>query len=199
MLIRTMLLACFVITVAGTAFGQRPGPEFRRIQDCEYLEPRTKLEALETAYEKVLVKGFTQIANFSVRGADIRVDAVEFKENRPAGERALGLVIVLREQSETPRENRTFVDYDEIDRLLRALDAVTRVNETVTKLAGFEALYRTASDLEVRVFRQTRNSGTAASITNGVCNRIVALLTLDELERLKAHIVEAKTRLDEIK
>jgi hypothetical protein len=104
----------------------------------------------------------------------------------------------LERDGENPRQNRSFVDYDEIDRLLRGLEAVSRVNESVTKLASFEARYRTLGDLEIDVFRQSR-SGTAASLTSGICDRVTALLTLDELDRLKARLVEAKTRLDEIK
>jgi hypothetical protein len=111
----------------------------------------------------------------------------------------MGLAIVLREQTEAPREGRSFVDYEEIGRLISAMEAATRVNESITKLAGFEARYRTRGDLEIRVFRQSRGSGTAASLSSGVCDRVVALLTIDEMDRLRAHIVEAKTRLDEIK
>lgn len=192
----TLLLSLLVFGV-GSALAQKPGPQFRRPLACEPLEPRTKLEAIEWRYESVLIKGFSQIATVNARGADIRVDAVELKDAGTAT-RALGLAIALRETDETPRENRVLVDYDEIDRLLRALDSIARVNETVTKLASFEARYRTLGDMEIVVFRQGR-SGTAASLSAGLCDRVTALLTLDELDRLKAHIVEAKTRLDEIK
>jgi len=109
------------------------------------------------------------------------------------------VVIALREQGESPRENRAYVDYEEIDRLLRALEAVTKVNESVSKLVGFEARYRTVGDLEISVFRQSRASGTAASVTAGICERVTGLLTIDDVDRLRAHIVEAKARLDEIK
>jgi hypothetical protein len=186
-----LLLAC------GSALAQRPGPEFRRPLACEPLEPRTKLEAIEWRYESVLVKGFSQIATLNGRGADVRIDAVELKD-ATASTRALGIVIALRETGDAPRENRAFIDYDEIDRLLRAMDSIARVNETITKLASFEARYRTVGDLEIVVFRQGR-SGTAASLASGICDRVTALLTLDELDRFKAHIVEAKTRLDDIK
>jgi len=191
-LVTVMLLLSFSSTLA-----QRPGPEFRRPLACEPFEPRTKLEAIEWKYESVLVKGFSQIATVNARGADIRVDAVEMKDSG-ASTRALGIIIAIRETSDTPRENRAAIDYDEVDRLLKAFDSIARVNETVTKLASFEARYRTQGDLEITVFRQGR-SGTAASISAGICDRITGLLTLDELDRLKAHIVEAKTRLDEIK
>lgn len=193
----TIFVLLMPVIFCGAALAQRPGPEFRRPLACEPLEPRTKLEAIEWRYERVLVKGFSQIATISVRGADIRVDAIELKDSDSAT-RAIGLVITLRESGENPRENRSFIDYEEIDRLLKGLDAVARVNESITKLASFEARYRTLGDLEINVFRQSR-SGTAVSLTSGICERVTGLLTLDELDRLKAHIVEAKTRLDEIK
>jgi len=192
-----VLVSVMLLLSCSSALAQRPGPEFRRPMACEPLEPRTKLEAIEWKYESVLVKGFSQIATLNARGADIRVDAVELKDTG-ASTRALGIIIVLRETSDTPRESRVSIDYDEIDRLLKALDSISRVNETVTKLASFEARYRTFGDLEINVFRQGR-SGAAASVSAGICDRITGLLTLDELDRLKAHIVEAKTRLDEIR
>jgi hypothetical protein len=196
-LIRATIFVVLMVIFCGAALAQRPGPEFRRTLACEPSEPRTKLEAIEWRYERVLLKGFSQIATISARGADIRVDAIELKDSNSAT-RAIGLVIALRESGENPRENRSFIDYEEIDRLLKGLDAVARVNESITKLASFEARYRTLGDLEINVFRQSR-SGTAASLSSGICERVTGLLTLDELDRLKAHIVEAKTRLDEIK
>jgi hypothetical protein len=192
-----VLVLAMLVLVCDPAIAQRPGPQFRRQLACEPLEPRTKLEAIEWRYESVLIKGFSQIATINVRGADVRIDAVELKD-AGAPTRALGIVIALRETDDTPRENRAFIDYDEIDRFLRALDSIARVNETVTKLASFEARYRTLGDLEIVVFRQGR-SGTAASLSTGTCDRVTGLLTLDELDRLKAHIVEAKARLDDIK
>lgn len=198
-MMRTVSLIVLTLAAGCSAvLAQRPGPEFRRPLLCEPLEPRTKLETIEAKYERVLVKGFSQIASINARGADVRVDAVELKE-MSSGLRATGIVVVLRDDSERARENRSFVDYDEIDPLIRALDAVAKVNESVTKLVGFEARYRTLGDLEINVFRQSRTSGTAASMSSGICDKVTALLTLDELERLRAHIIEAKARLDEIK
>ena len=112
--------------------------------------------------------------------------------------RGLGLVIALRELGVEPRENRSFIDYEEIDRLIKGMEAASRVNETITKLAGFQARYRTLGDLEINVFRQTR-SGTAVSLSTGICDRVTGLLTLDDLDKLRGHIIEAKARLDEIK
>jgi hypothetical protein len=199
LLMRSITLLFFGLMICGsTALAQRPGPEFRRPLRCEPLEPRTKLEAIEALYQRVLIKGFSQIATIRVRGADVRIDAVELKDNT-SSTRATGIVIAMRESGERPSENRSFVDYEELDPLLRALDFSAKVNETVTKLVGFEARYRTLGDFEVVVFRQGRASGTAASVSTGICDRVTGLLTLDELDLLRAHIVEAKVRLDEIR
>jgi hypothetical protein len=193
----SVFLLLVLILFCGSVFAQRSGPEFRRPLACEPLEPRTKLEAIEGRYERVLIKGFTQVGAFNARGGDVRVDALELKE-AGAATRALGIVVLVREAGERPRENRSFVDYEEVDSLVKAIESIARVNETVTKLTGFEARYRTSGDLEFNVFRQSR-SGTAAALTTGICDKTTVLLTLDELERLKGIILEAKARLDEIK
>ncbi|MBC8032004.1 MAG: hypothetical protein H7Z16_18115 [Pyrinomonadaceae bacterium] len=196
--VRLALFAVMLLMVfCGPVLAQRSGPEFRRPLACEPLEPRTRLEAIESRYERVITKGFSHFATMTVRGIELRLDAIEMKDSTDST-RAIGLVIALWELGEKPRENRSFIDYQEIDRLLKGMESVARVNETITKLAGFEARYRTLGDLEINVFRQTR-SGTAASLSSGICDRVTALLTLDDLEKLRGHIIEAKARLDEIK
>jgi len=192
---QTILLSTLVLICAGTALAQRPGPEFWRKVGCEPLEPRTKLEALEDRHSTVVLKGFTRITTVEVRG--IRLDAVEMREMGNVA-RAKGLVVVLREGGERPDDNRAFVDYEEIDPLLNAIDVISRIDENATKLAGFEARYKTLGDLEISVFRQTR-SGNAVIIATGICDRATTTISLDDLAKVKAMIQEAKARLDEIR
>jgi len=192
---QTILLSTLVLICAGTALAQRPGPEFWRKVGCEPLEPRTKLEAIEDRHSTVILKGFTRITTLEVRG--IRLDAVEMRELGNVA-RAKGLVVALREGGERPEDNRAFVDYEEIDSLLNAIDVISRVDETATKLVGFEARFKTLGDLEISVFRQTR-SGNAVIISTGICNRATTAMTLDDLAKVKAMIQEAKARLDELR
>ena len=198
---QTILLSILMLICAGTALAQRPGPEFWRKVGCEPFEPRTKLEDLEERHSTVIIKGFTRITTVDVRG--VRLDAIEIRDTgktmRAGGVLvAKGLVVVLREGGERPDDNRAFVDYEEIDPLLNAIDALGRVDETATKLVGFEARYKTLGDLEISVFRQTR-SGTAVMISTGICDRATQTLSLDDLAKVKAMIQEAKARLDEIR
>lgn len=197
----TRLLFCAVLLVFITAtsgassFAQRPGPQFWRRLSCEPLEPRTKLEAFDERYGTVVVKGFTQVNSIDVRG--VRVDAVELRDTARAT-RVSGIVVALSGSNERPQENRAFIDYEEIDGLLAGIDAVSRVNESMTKLAGFEGKYRTLGDFEVSVFRQTR-SGNAVSLTTGVCEQARLTMSLDELMKVRAMIAEAKAKIDEAK
>ena len=196
MFLRTILFSTLMLFCCGAALAQRPGPEFWRKVGCQPFEPRTKLEALDDRHSTVIIKGFTRINTVDVRG--VRVDAVEMRDLGSAVGRAKGLVITLREGGERPNENRAFVDYREIDSLLNAIDVVSRVDESATKLAGFEARYKTLGDLEVGVFRQTR-SGTAVTMTTGLCDLATVNMSLDDLAKVKAMIQEAKTRLDDLR
>ena len=195
MFLRTILFSTLMLWCSVSTMAQRPGPEFWRRVGCEPFEPRTKLEALDDRYSTVIIKGFTRITTIEMRG--IRIDAVEMRELRNVA-RAKGLVIVLREGGERPRENRAFVDYEEIEPLLNAIDVISRVDENVTKLAGFEARYRTLGDLDIGVFRQTAR-GTAVVMTTGICDHATQTLSLDELAKIRAMIQEAKARLDELR
>jgi hypothetical protein len=195
MYLRTILLSTLVLFCTCTALAQRPGPEFWRKVGCEPFEPRTKLEAIEDRHSTVVIKGFTRITTVEVRG--VRIDAVEMRELGNAT-RAKGLAVVLREGGEQPGDNRAFVDYEEIEPLLNAIDAIGRVDESATKFVGFEARYKTQGDLEIGAFRQTR-TGTAVIMSTGICDRATATLSLDDLGKVRAMIQEAKSRLDEIR
>jgi hypothetical protein len=196
---RLIMFTAVSMLLCGSTLAQRPGPEFWRRVTCEPLEPRTKLEALEMKYETVLIKGFTRITTVEISG--VRIDAVEWRDTRNSA-RAAGVTISLTAPAERstdrPLENRALIDYDEIEPLVNAIDTISKVSEAATKLAGFEARYKTLGDLEMVVFRQTR-SGNALTLTAGICDRVTQLLTLDELAKFRAMLVEAKTRLDELK
>jgi hypothetical protein len=197
---RVILLVAIILFCSLSALAQSPGSQFWRKVGCEPFEPRTSLEAIEDRYSAVVIKGFTQITTVEVRG--VQIDAVEMRDTGIVSRgsmRAKGLVIsLLREGGERPIENSAYVDYEELDALLNAIDVMSRVDETTTRLPGFEAKFRTLGDFEIRVFRQTRR-GTAVLLTTGICNRANQGLTLDELAKIKAMIQEAKTRLDELR
>ena len=199
---RVALLCALFLFCFSTALAQRPGPQFWRNGDCEPFEPRTNLEKLDRLQGTVVIKGFTRVTTVDVRG--VRVDAVEMRQLGRNSFNFKGVVVSLREaqpigdNQQRINESRAFIDYGELDGLLNAIDVMSRVDETSTKLVGFEARYRTFGDLEIAVFRQTR-SGNAVTLSTGICDGVNATLSLDDLAKIKAMIQEAKSRLDEIR
>lgn len=198
---RVVLLSAIAFFCFSTALAQRPGPQFWRNGDCEPFEARTSLEMMDRLPGSVIIKGFTRIMTVELRG--VRVDAVEMRQVG-GNFRFKGVVVSLREAQpvgdnrQRTEKSRAFIDYDELDSLLNAIDVMSRVDETATKLVGFEARYRTRGDLEIAVFRQTR-SGNAVLMSTGICDRVTGTLSLDDFAKVKAMIQEAKGRLDEIR
>ena len=192
---RLLVVSAILLVSAGSVFAQRPGPEFWRRATCEPFEGRNKLEALELKYETLLYKGFTRITTVDIQG--VRIDAIDVRDTRTPA-RAMGIAVVLAGSGDRSHDARALIDYEEIDPLLHAIDEASKINEMATKLVGFEARYKTEGDLELVVFRQTR-SGSAVTLTAGLCDKVSESLTLDELAKFRAMIVEAKQRLDEIR
>src|SRR5260221_10288460 len=104
----------------------------------------------------------------------------------------------VTESGRVERENRSYIDYDEIEPLVRGIDYVARLDHSVTKLTEFQADYRTKGELEVTTF-SSANSGVSAAVKSGRIGGATAFLKLDELPRLRDLIVSAKAKLDAVR
>jgi hypothetical protein len=195
------LSALLLLTICcDDAVSQRRRLDTPLRRPCDVPGPLTKLEEFDWKMETVIVRGSTQVSTLFTRTGATRVDALELRdEGTPS--RALGVVIELRDTSRqdvTP-ESRSYIDYEEIDPLIRAWDRVARTDDTITKLNNFESRYRTKSDFELVVFRQTPGGTIAAAVSGGVCDRVKIYLSLDEFIKLRHMVAQAKERLDELR
>jgi hypothetical protein len=187
------------LTRAQTRRHERPLRQY-----CEEEAPLTKLEDFDNRMQTLIVRGSTHVTTLSTaHNAAVRVDAIELRD-QSNGISATGVVVELRDFSRQDAthpadESRSYIDYEEIDRTIKAWDQVARTDDTITKLNNFESRYRTKGDLEIAVFRQTPGGSVAASISGGLCDRVRIFLSLDELIKLRHMIVQAKERLDEMK
>jgi len=198
-------VAIFVLltTSVVSVLAQKPKSESRFHRSCDLVGPLTKLEEFDARWETVIVRGSTHVMTLTGRNGTARVDAIELRDESN-GTRAAGVIVELRdstrqEATRSADEGRVFIDYEEIDPLIVAWDRVARTDDTTTKLNNFESHYRSRGDLEISAFRQTPGGAVATAVSGGVCDRVRILLSLDELIKLRWMIVQAKTRLDEIK
>jgi len=198
------VLGTLIIVFAGrgAASAQRVQYEPPLHQPCGWFEPLTKLDQVDSRRGHLIVRGSSHIMTLQARGGSIRVDAIELKDETDQTA-TNGVLIELREpKPETPNaadDARTYIDYDEIDGLIKSWDVVAKADDTITRLADFEARFRTRGDLEIAVFRQIPGGAVAAAVTSGLCDRVRVLLSLDELSRLRGMILQARARLDEAK
>ncbi|HEY3104991.1 MAG TPA: hypothetical protein VGJ69_15510 [Pyrinomonadaceae bacterium] len=188
--------AIFVIASSIPVLSQERWQRLPPARDVQFYAPRNKLEEFESRESTLLIKGRTWVATLRAQTGSARVEATEIRD---AGNstRALGVTITII--TSTPAsEVRCLIDYDEIDHLVRAFEAMEKADDSVTKLSHFEAHYRTHADFEIIVFKQI-TGGIAAAFEGGFVDRSRVLLTLEEFTRLRWMIVQAKERLDEIK
>src|SRR2546425_2549962 len=193
-----LLLLMLIVPLCGSALSQRRLPEPQQLSRCEPGEQRTRLEEFEAKAQTVVIKGSTRVAILNTSSGSARVEALELRDTGDST-RATGVAITLKDSTrQSNAESRSYIDYEEIDPLIKGLDSMARSDETITKLTSFEARYRTRGDFEITVFRQT-SGGIAATLSSGTFDRIAISLSLDELGKLRWMILQAKVRLDETK
>jgi len=195
---RSLLLSTIVIVACfGSVCAQRRWERVPPPRDPQFYEPRNKLEEFEGRIGTILIKGRTYVATLRAQNGTARVEATETRDSNNST-RVAGVVITIVADGGAPGEIRSLIDYDEIDPLVKAFDAIAKSDDSITKLTHFEARYRTKGDFEILVFKQV-SGGVAAAVEGGFFDRSRLLMTLDDFTRLRWMIAQAKDRLDEIR
>jgi hypothetical protein len=194
-----ILLALIVAASFGSVCAQRRD-RLPPSRDPQFYAPRNKLEEFEGRIEAILFKGQTWVGNLRAQNGSARVEAIEIRDTRDST-RATGVVITINssEPAGSPPEVRVLIDYEEIDRLVAAFDTISKAGDSITKLAHFEARYRTQGDFEIMSFKEVAGGAVAAAVEGGFYDRKRLLMTLEDFVKLRWMVAQAKDKLDEIK
>jgi hypothetical protein len=185
---RFVLISLLFITCAASAAAQQNAPP--------PFEPLTKLEALDTQIGAVVVKNYTYVGSVSGFSGIVMVTGYEFVDAQ-TGRKDYGLGIELRETGRSEREARAYVDYEELDALLRALDYISKIDKS-TSLENFEAQYRTRGELSVSTFIRP-NGSLQAEVGIGIFRRATINISLGKLADFRKLVADAKAMLDKIR
>ncbi len=159
--------------------------------------PATKLEEFSAKTGIVVIRGFETIGE--VRGmGSVTVTAREFRDASNPKLRQTGLTLEVKESGRLEREGISFVDYDEIDSLLRGIDYISKIERNVTSLKNFEAEYRTKGDFGITTFNE-RGGSIGVAVSSGRFGKVSAYLKLSDLPQLRTYIVNAKALIDSAK
>lgn len=185
-----LLIASLIFLACSQAAAQ-----YRRYD--EPLPPKTELEELQLQTGSVIVRGSQRVGSVRAQGR-VEVSAFEVIDTG-GGRRARGVLVEVDEGgsgAERGREVAAFVDYDELDGLLKGLESVGKIDRSETQLPGFEVSYRTKGDLVVSVF-SVRGGLARCVVSAGEFAPARVSIPLDELANLRTLIAAAKNRLDE--
>jgi hypothetical protein len=161
------------------------------------LEPRTKLEAFQARKGMVIIKGFSRIGVApGLDGTSIEVESREFRD-AGSSSREYGITIEVREAGNTGRRSLSYIDYEELDPLLKGLEYLSKIDNSVTQLTRFEADYRTKGDLVVSV-SSGRGGVITLAISGGGFRPATSFFRLEDLKVIRGLIIEAKNQLDAI-
>jgi hypothetical protein len=152
---------------------------------------KTKTFSAETG--GVLIRGISKIG--LIRGKDsVTVAAIELRDSNNSDVRVTGLSMTVKESETSGREKTSFVDYDELDSLLKGIDYISRADRNITRFANFVAEYRTKGDFSVVTF--SAGSGIHLAVSSGWCDKVTAHLETTELNQLKTLIQNGKAAID---
>jgi hypothetical protein len=112
--------------------------------------PATKMEGFKPAAGSVVVFGYDDLGTVS----GITVDARELRDAK--GNSVRGLLVEVYESQY--RQERSFVDADEIPELLKGFDALLDVKTNPTPFKSFEVRYTTKGELQLTAFSSSDGS-----------------------------------------
>ena len=130
-------------------------------------------------------------------GTSAEVECKEFTD-AISGKKEYGISITVKETSRLERKSSSYIDYDEIDSLLKGIDYIAKIEKSITKLSYFQANYSTKGELQVSTYSDSGGK-VQASVASGRFGSVGTFLSLDELAEFKRLIQEAKSKLDSIR
>jgi hypothetical protein len=149
--------------------------------------PSNQAGGFKPAVGSAVTVGYTPLG--SVEG--VSVDVRELRDTKGAVVR--GLVVEVK-QGEY-REERAFVDADELDELVRGLDAVLAVKNNPTSFSNFEVRYTTRGDLELTAFNSSPTGEISYTVQAGRGGRAQAFLAAFDMQKLRDFFVAAQSKL----
>jgi hypothetical protein len=150
-------------------------------------EPSTKLEGFKPAQGSVVVLGFKEFG--SLRG--VTVQAQQVKDTR--GHEAHGLVVEVKEGEY--RDERAYIDADEIPDLLKGFDYLLSVTSNPTPFKMFEVRYKTRGSLQLTAFSDDHGNIMFAVEAGSVTKAGHYTFTSADMQQVRAMVAEAQNAL----
>lgn len=192
-LTRTALIAPLLFSI----FLAASTSTFAQQQATPTSKPKTDLESFQEKFGSVIIKGYSEVGSLLVRGKKLTFSAREVRD-AVTNTKVKGLVVEIDSQERFSSSKRSFVEYNEIASLLRGIEFISKIDNSVTSLSNFEASYQTKGDFGVTVFNSSGNIlSVAVSVGSTGKETVFGDMTL--LSKISELIQKAKDTLDNVK
>jgi hypothetical protein len=165
---RALISLSFLFAVAINCAAQEPQPS------PSPEEFQTRLESFMSETGAVIVKGYTRVGSMSGSRGAAHFTAWEVINAR-TGRREQGVTVEIGEAAANRPggEERAYIDYDELDPLLKGIDYIMKLDDKATKLSRYEAQYQTRGGLLLVTFNTPNGFAAAISTWGGRRPRFV--------------------------
>ena len=130
--------------------------------------------------------------------ASLSVRAMEFT-SATTKKKLTGIVIEITTMSlrsmNITGSDRSFIDYDEIDDLLKGIDYISKATKSVTKHDNYEVKYSTRGDFSATTF----NAGNGEIKASIDVSHLSLHLPMDKFSEFRSFIVKAKAKIESTK
>lgn len=161
-------------------------------------KPKTELEAFQESYGSVMVRGYTQLDPIRAAGIGGGTLRVSVREGRSpsSNARVKGLIVEIDTGERYASSGRSFVEYGEIDSLIKGIEYIAKLDKSVTTLSNFEAEYKTKGDFAITVFSGSSSGKLSANASVGSIGSKSVFLLIEQLPDIVVKLKEAKAILD---
>ncbi len=193
---KQLLTLAFLPVLFAGIYGQakpQPKPETQKDDTNQ-----SELETFQGRSGSVIIKSYNNSGSITMRGGVLDFSVTELKDASAASLKIKGVLIELTPNDKYASSSRIFLEYKEIDGLLKGIEYIKKVDKTITVLENFEATYKTKDGLGLTVFNDSGNT-LSLSVRVGRIGAKTVFAELVKLDEIYAIIQTAKTKLDELK
>lgn len=188
----TQIFLCLALLTAScvTAFAQTPAAAAANADN----KNKTELELFQEKYGSVIVKGFSDLTPIVGTSGSFQFTLMEFR-NPSSASKVKGLVAEVDPAERYSSSVRSFIEYGEIDSLIKGITYISKIDKTVTTLQNFEARYATKGEFTITVFNSSAGE-TRVALTVGRIGAKSIFVEQAALATLVTQLQQAKASLD---
>jgi hypothetical protein len=162
--------------------------------------PRTYFEIFKATPDALLIRGMTTIGTLSSEngaehnGIDYPVEIRVERLTNPLTSNSV-FAVSLR-TGVAPQMQIDYVDYDELDAVIRSVHFISQSSSAVTPLDNYETIFRTRGGLSIAKIGKAGN--TTIVVTSGDVNGVRNHMAPFNLDNLGNLMVAAKAKIDAV-